>query len=382
MCVSSVRYSIQVNDEEVGPILLGRGLRQGDPLSPYLFILCAEGLTSLIKDAERSGTIHGVSICIRVPVISHLLFADDSFLFMRSAENEFLAMKDILSVYEKKMRPKHQKSEVIFSSNVPQASCQALANILGVTQRLGAGKYLGLPSLVGRNRKTTFSFIKDRVWDKISSWKSKTLSMAGREVLIKSVVQATLSYYMSMYLIPPSLGDEIQRMMNSFFWGSSQRNNRGINWLDWDKLTIPKKFGGMGFRNIYAFNLAMLAKQAWKFIDCPDALVSRIFKARYYPNCDFLDAKLGPNPSYCWRSLWLTQNLLKEGTCWCIGSGHTINVIGSPWLCVTNKALSANDAVAGIENLKVNDLWLPGHKKCGMLVLFTCYFLMSKLRIF
>lgn len=115
----------------------------------------------------------------------------------------------------------------------------------------------------------------------------------------------------------------------------------------------------MGFRNIYVFNLAMLVKQAWKFIECPDALVSRIFKARYFPNYDFLDATLGPNPSYSWRSLWSSQNLLKEGTCWCIGSGHTINVLGSPWLCGSNSFLNVNDAAAGVENLEVKDLWLP-----------------------
>lgn len=151
--------------------------------------------------------------------------------------------------------------------------------------------------------------------------------MAGREVLIKSVIQSIPSYWMSMYLIPFSLGDDIQCMINSFFfWGSSQRENRGINWIEWDKLTISKNFGGLGFRNIYAFNLAMLSKQSWKFINCPDALVSKVFKARYFPNGDFLEAPVGHNPSYTWRSIRSTQALLKDGARWCIGDGTTINV--------------------------------------------------------
>lgn len=80
MCVSSVHYVVLVNNEEVGP---GRGLRQGDPLSPYLYILCAEGLTSLLRQAKLAGRIHGVRICRGAPPISHLLFANDSFLFFQ-----------------------------------------------------------------------------------------------------------------------------------------------------------------------------------------------------------------------------------------------------------------------------------------------------------
>lgn len=157
--------------------------------------------------------------------MSHLLFANYSFLFTPAFEREFTVMKEILANYEKASGQaiNLQKSEVIFSSNVPNDSRVHLASILGVSQRLGAGKYLGLPSLIDRNRRATFNFIKDRVWNKISSWKSKTLSMAGREMLIKSVVQAIPSYCMSMFLIPHSLGHEIHRMMNSFFRGSSQK---------------------------------------------------------------------------------------------------------------------------------------------------------------
>ena len=65
-----------VNQQYVGPIISGRGLRQGDHLSPYLFILCTEGLSALIKQAEARGDLHGVKICQNVPIISHLLFAD------------------------------------------------------------------------------------------------------------------------------------------------------------------------------------------------------------------------------------------------------------------------------------------------------------------
>lgn len=83
LCISSVSYSVLLNQDRVGPIQPGRGLRQGDPLSPYLFILVAEGLTALIHRAEAVGDIHGVQVCRRALILTHLLFADDCFLFFQ-----------------------------------------------------------------------------------------------------------------------------------------------------------------------------------------------------------------------------------------------------------------------------------------------------------
>ena len=87
-CVQSVSYSVLLNGQPVGNIIPGRGLRQGDPLSPYLFLLCAMGLQCLIQKAEASGDIKGVAICRHGPRISHLFFADDNVLFCRATEGE------------------------------------------------------------------------------------------------------------------------------------------------------------------------------------------------------------------------------------------------------------------------------------------------------
>lgn len=221
MCVESVVYQVQVNNDQVGPIFPTRGLRQGDPLSPYLFIICVEGLTSLIKDAQNRRMLHGVKICRQAPVVTHLLFANDCFLFFKANDQESNIMKSILQVYGVAFGQEinYSKSEVFFSRNVGDAVRQSIAACLGVSISLGTGKYLGLPSMVGRSKKAVFSFIKDRVSRRINSWNSRNLSMAGREVLIKSVVQAIPSYCMSIFQIPHSICEDIQKMMNSFWWG-------------------------------------------------------------------------------------------------------------------------------------------------------------------
>ena len=120
LCVSTVRYNILVNGIEVGPIILKQGLRQGDPLSPYLFILCAEGLPSLIKRAESGGLLHGCRVSRTRPSASHLLFADDILFFFRASEIECNVMKKLLLQYEEASGKgvNFTKYGIMFSSNV------------------------------------------------------------------------------------------------------------------------------------------------------------------------------------------------------------------------------------------------------------------------
>ena len=246
MCIESVDYFVLVNGEQVGPIILGRGLRQGDPLSPYLFIICVEGLSSLIRDAETRGVLTSTRICRRAPPVSHLLFAEDYFLFFKADVGEVNVMKNILSIYETSSGQAISlpKSEIYCSRNVLDPLKQTITNILGVHVVLGTGKYLGLPSMIGKDRNATFAYIKDRVWNKINSWNGKCLSKVGREVMIKSVLQAIPSYVISIFHLPSTLVDSIEKMMNTFWWCHGRTTQRGIHWMNWEKLSAPKKHGG------------------------------------------------------------------------------------------------------------------------------------------
>jgi hypothetical protein len=99
-CVTSVKYHIRVNGELTEEFIPERGLRQGDPISPYLFLLCVEGFSSLIAKAEADGCICGVRVCKNAPSVSHLLFADDSLILCRATDEEAVNLKDLLQIYE------------------------------------------------------------------------------------------------------------------------------------------------------------------------------------------------------------------------------------------------------------------------------------------
>ena len=211
-CVSSTSFSVLINGQPYGMITPTRGLRQGNPLSPYLFLLCAECFTSLLQKAELEGHIHGVSICQRAPRISHLLFANDSLLFCQATKKETKEVLDILKLYAKASCQciNMEKSLVYFNSNTSSWKRELIKAMLGVSEVARFEAYLGLPTLVGRRKYHIFYFLKDGVWKKLQGWKGKILSRVGKEILIKVVAQSIPMYTMSVFQLPVKLCEELQ----------------------------------------------------------------------------------------------------------------------------------------------------------------------------
>ena len=153
-----------------------------------------------------------------------------------------------------------EKSLVYFSSNTQGVQREVIKNELGVKEVDRFESYLGLPTLVGRAKYRTFSFLNDRVRKKIQWWKGKLLSRVGKEVLIKAVAQSIPTYTMGVFQLPVKLCNELNAMCAKFWWGQIGSEKK-IHWKSWNVLSQPKKEGGMGFRDLRNFNLAMLAKQ-------------------------------------------------------------------------------------------------------------------------
>ncbi|XP_019164478.1 PREDICTED: uncharacterized protein LOC109160650 [Ipomoea nil] len=357
LCVQTVRYRVLVNGSPTDEILPTRGLRQGDPLSPYLFIICAEGLSLLLQDSQAKGLIHGCRVARGAPPISHLFFADYSLLFFKANLKESLEVKRCLGYYEaySGQAVNFNKSSVSFSRNTSGDVRDLVAETLGVSHAEDFGKYLGLPSVIGRNRKVVFAYIEQKLKQRFGSWNKRLLSRAGKEVLLKSVAQAMPTYTMSIFLLPLTLCSSLERLMNRYWWGRNDRED-GIHWYAWDRMCKPKRYGGMGFKRLHQFNLALLGKQGWRMLTCPDSLVARVFKARYYPTTSFFDAVIGGNPSYVWRSIMASQELVKSGCKRRIGNGRSTQVWSHPWLPGTQGTLVPASQSGISHNMLVSDL--------------------------
>lgn len=162
--------------------------------------------------------------------------------------------------------------------------------------------------------------------------------------------QSMPTYAMSVYLIPKGLCADLERHMNRFWWGSGSTNGTRIHWMSWGRLCQPRIGGGLGFKRFHEFNIALLGKQGWQFITRPSTLVTKIFKARYFPRTSFLEATLGNNPSYCWRIILSSQALLRQGCARRIGNGM------HPWLAESVNPMLTSEAFPTLNEASVSSL--------------------------
>lgn len=188
----------------MGPIHPIRGLRHGDPLSPYLFIICAEGLSALLRKFESQKRIHGIKICRRAPTVSHIFFADDSYLFCKVDPIEAINVLEVLNTYEKAsgQQVNKEKSSIFYSTNVMDYNRRSVGEKLQMAEASEHSTYLGLPNLLGRNKAALLGYSKDRVNTKLRSWEGNYISRAVKEVLVKQVAQTLPSYSMNVFLLP------------------------------------------------------------------------------------------------------------------------------------------------------------------------------------
>ncbi|KAM2190433.1 hypothetical protein ACFX1Q_026403 [Malus domestica] len=166
---------------------------------------------------------------------------------------------------------------------------------------------------------------------KLQGWRGGLLSSAGKELLVKTMAQALPMYTMQCFLLPKSFCEELNMMIAKFWW-SGEPGKRKIHWVNWLTLSKSKEEGGLGFRDLYAFNIALLAKQAWRFIMQPHLLAFTFFKARYFPSINFLNAPVKTNTSFVWRSVAATHPVISKGLRWQVGDGSCIKIWGDNWL--------------------------------------------------
>lgn len=125
---------------------------------------------------------------------------------------------------------------------------------------------------------------------------------------------------MSCFIFPSSFCKDLESLVGRYWWGKSNLQ-RGIRWCAWKGLCAPKELGGLGFRDFSKMNIALMAKQDWHLLTNPDSLVAHVLKAKYHPSSSFMEASLGNNSSYLWRSLWACKGLLNMGCSRLVGDG-------------------------------------------------------------
>jgi hypothetical protein len=247
VCVTTVQYLVRFNNVQLEPFTLSRGLWQGDPLSPYLFLFVADGLSQILQHEVQSGVLHELRICRQAPRISHLLFADDTMLFLEAIEQHALIVDKVLRMYERctgqLINP--SKCSIMFGSDCSESGQEVVKNVLKVENIVVDEKYLGLPTPEGRLNKDKFMTMKERLMKRFTNWAERNMSSGAKEVLIKSVARSIPTYSMGVFKLSATLCHEMTRMIRNFWWGE-EAGHRKVHWIAWENMLMPKAHGGIG----------------------------------------------------------------------------------------------------------------------------------------
>ncbi|XP_056863970.1 uncharacterized protein LOC108850387 [Raphanus sativus] len=356
-CISTVTYSFLVNDSALGQVIPQRGIRQGDPLSPYIFILCGEVLSGLCRAGQDSGELSGVKIGQYCPRVNHLLFADDTMFFAKATAECCSYLTSTLKAYEKASGQliNATKSSIFFSSKTPQETRRRVKSILGIEKEGGVGKYLGLPELFTRKKSDLFSSIVDRIKLRAAAWSTRRLSSAGKLTMLKSVLSAVPTYAMSCFPLPIGLCNQIQSALTRFWWDNDP-SARKICWISYEALSHHKDSGGLGLRDIQDFNVAMLAKNSWRILQNPGCLLARLLCGKYCHNASLLTVTCSSSASHGWRGVVAGFQLLKLQLGKAIGNGQTTKIWSDSWISPTAKLLPYGPPTEVSRDLVVADL--------------------------
>jgi hypothetical protein len=159
--------------------------------------------------------------------------------------------------------------------------------------------------------KEKYKTIKERLAKRFTNWVEKYMSMGAKEVLIKSVAQAIPTYIMGVFKLPMTMCEDITQMIRYFLCGE-EKGQRKVHWLAWEKLIMPKCFGGLGFRDMKLFNQALLARQVWRLNQYPGSLCARLLKSKYYPRGDLIDTVFPVDASPTWKAVQHGLKLVKK----------------------------------------------------------------------
>ncbi|XVF73335.1 hypothetical protein PTKIN_Ptkin12aG0193100 [Pterospermum kingtungense] len=340
-CVSTASVSILVNGSPTKEFKMLRGLRQGCPMSPFLFNLVAEALNVVLQKAIQLNFFSGLQVSNNGVRISHLQFVDDVIIFCELVDSQVINLKRILRCFQlaSGLGINFAKSSV-FGLGCTDMEVDRWASLLRCKVEKFPSSYLGIPIGARANSVSVWEPIVQKFERKLSGWKAKQLSMSGRCTLIRSVFLSLPNYFLSIFQIPCTIKEKIDRIQRRFLWGKVN-DNRKIHWVAWESICQPKRFGGLDIVDLKLKNRALLNKWVWRYGVEKEALWRKVISDKYGGEVELLlpEVRSFRQFSATWRNIMkplLTvddfADTLLLGFGYSLGNGESIRFWHHEWI--------------------------------------------------
>lgn len=332
-CVQSCMISVKINGSLEGFFKAAAGLRQGDPLSPYLFVLCMEVLSILLKKNESNPQFKFHWKC-KSSSLSHLMFADDVLLL---CNGDLHSISSILSTVHRfeNVSGLHMNSDksLVFFSNVPENVVNATLTSSGYQRGSLPIKYLGLPLITSKLSFRDCSQLILRIRDKIDCWTNTCLNHAGRLQLLKIVLFGMQAHWSSHLFLPKHVLKSLQSLFVKFLWSGNSTGSKQVK-VSWSDCCKSVAEGGLGLKDLYQWNKASFLYQLWRLINADK--VSSIWVTwvhnSWIKNKSIWTMKTPPQASWCLKKMLLFRPLVLRFIRYTVGTNSQFLFWHDPWL--------------------------------------------------
>lgn len=357
-CVRTPMFSILLNGRPHGFFRSKRGIRQGDPMSPYLFVLGMEYFSRLLEGLHSNNGFHYHFRCKNMQ-LTHLSFADDMMLVSRADLSSTKLLKDNFDEFSGSsgLQINLQNSEIFFVGTEHEVR-GGIMEQLGFKEGHLPVRYLGVPLIASKLSKNDCQPILDKFMKKINNWSAKCLSYAGRVQLAKSVLLQLQVFWCNIFILPKAVIHELEKLASRYIWNGST-DHKPLALVSWKSVTLPKNEGGLGIRQLDAWNKAAVGKMLWKVINRQDCLWTKWVNSAYLKGRNIWQIAISPDYPWSWRKLLKLRTEFQRHTKVLIGDGRQTSLFYDDWLdCGPLIHIIGEEEVAnwGL-SLTVNDWW-------------------------
>ncbi|KAG7594616.1 Zinc finger CCHC-type superfamily [Arabidopsis thaliana x Arabidopsis arenosa] len=322
-CICTPSFSISVNGMSDGFFRSSRGLRQGDPLSPYLFVLAMEVFSKLTTSRFDSGYInyHPNTTDLR---ISHLMFADDVMIFFDGSSSSLHGIYETLEDFAgwSGLNMNRDKT-VLFHAGLSQGESSLLANY-GFPSGSLPVRYLGLPLMSRKLKISEYSPLLVKLTSKFRTWAVKSLSFAGRSQLLSSVIYGIVNFWISTFKLPNGCIRKIESLCSRFLWSGNIDSHTNAK-VSWASVCLPKSEGGLGLRRVSVWNTTLCLRLIWLLFSNSGSLwVAWQIHHHRLDVASFWNIQVKSNDSWLWKSLLKLRALAQPFIKCNIGAGSKV----------------------------------------------------------